>query len=55
MKQHGGEGKGNYKGTKDDKSLPQHGGEGTKIGIKTDIKMPLADCGPGRYIKVTKN
>lgn len=55
MKSHGGEGKGAYKGTKNDSSLGQIGGEGKSIGKKTDIKMPVASAGPGKNLKVTKN
>lgn len=57
MKQHGGEGKGKYKGKKSDSSLPQHGGEGSMSGSDHTLMDPtkMSDyCGPGRYLKGEK-
>ncbi len=50
LKQHGGEGKGNYKGNKSDMVLPQHGGEGRNLSKKSDMSLLKPDAkyrGPG--------
>lgn len=44
-KQHGGEGKGAYKGNKTDTNLPQHGGE--KLGGGKDGRLLRPNSGPG--------
>lgn len=58
LPQHGGEGKGEYKGNKTNMKLSQHGGEGNKLGTKgTDVDFTPAKkpgdtyTGPGRHLK----
>ena len=54
IKQHGGEGKGKYKGKKDHSPAKQHGGEGKMMGMVNDSKSCGMEgeeyCGPGRYL-----
>lgn len=53
--QHGGEGKENYKTTKNDKTLGKHGGEGSMKGSDKKLMNPKGDCsycGPGRNLNV---
>ena len=50
LKQHGGEGKASYKGTKSDMNLGQHGGEGRTVSKKSDSGLLKPDAkyrGPG--------
>lgn len=50
LKQYGGEGTKSYSGKKTNMKYPQHGGEGTALGKKSDIKFHKSDCGPGKYL-----
>ena len=55
MKQHGGEGKGKYKGKKSNMMMKQHGGEGKDMGMSKGSGMSKGMegkgyCGPGRYL-----
>ena len=56
MKSMGGEGKEKMKGMKNDKNMPQYGGEGSTIkkggdhGLMHPEKMGKDYCGPGRYL-----